>query len=156
SVRICFAIFETAKATVEATALSPLHERILRAAVDRIIPPDDAPGASDAGVLEYLARKLGGDPVAVAGFAAGLDGLDAEATARSGRGLAALHAAEQDDVLRVAESGSTIAPWTVEPATFFSALVETTAEGYYGDPGNGGNRGEVSWRMCGFTERIRV
>ena len=92
----------------------------------------------------------------MAEFAAGLDALDGEAIARFGRGFAALHAAEQDDVLRVAESGSTIASWPVEPSTFFTLLVDSTAEGYYGDPGNGGNRGEVSWKMCRFTERIRV
>lgn len=136
--------------------LSPAHEPILRAAVDRIIPPDDAPGASDAGVLDYIARKVETNAEVAADLAAGLDALDAEATARFGRGFVALHVLEQDDVLRFAESGRVLADWSVDAASFFARLVESTAEGFYGDPGNGGNRDEVAWKMCGFSERMRV
>ena len=36
-------------------------QQTLRAAVDRIIPPDDYPGAWQSGVGYYLARQFGGD-----------------------------------------------------------------------------------------------
>ncbi len=33
-------------------------------------------------------------------------------------------------------------------------LVRLTAEGYYGDPGNGGNREAASWQMIGYDPRL--
>jgi len=36
-------------------------QQTLRAAVDRIIPPDDYPGAWQSGVGYYLARQFEGD-----------------------------------------------------------------------------------------------
>jgi hypothetical protein len=32
--------------------------------------------------------------------------------------------------------------------------VELAHEGYYADPGNGGNRDAVSWRMIGYDPRL--
>ena len=53
-----------------AMTLSSLQELTLRAAVDRIIPPDDTPGAVEAGVLDYFARKLGSTVAVATSFAA--------------------------------------------------------------------------------------
>jgi len=33
-------------------------------------------------------------------------------------------------------------------------LVNTTAEGYYSDPEQGGNRGRASWVMTGFEDAV--
>ena len=44
-------------------------------------------------------------------------------------------------------------PWSVDPAAFFRAAVAHAGEGYYGDPGNGGNHNAVAWRMVGFEVR---
>lgn len=57
---------------------------------------------------------------------------------------------EQDAILRKVETGEVATPWPVNPAEFFDRLVCQTMEGFYGDPGNGGNRGQISWRMVGF------
>jgi hypothetical protein len=63
--------------------LTELQQQTLRAAVDRIIPPDDYPGGWDAGVGDYLARQFEGDlALKLEIFTAGLDGLEAEALAR--------------------------------------------------------------------------
>ena len=35
-----------------------------------------------------------------------------------------------------------------------SRLVNHAAEGYYADPGQGGNRNRVSWRMIGFQWQV--
>ena len=40
-----------------------------------------------------------------------------------------------------------------ELARFFALLVGHTMEGFYGDPGNGGNRGRIAWEMIGFEVR---
>ena len=43
--------------------------------------------------------------------------------------------------------------WDVAPRFFFDLLVRTTtAEGFYSDPEQGGNRNAVSWNMIGFEE----
>ena len=130
------------------------EQLILRAAVDRVIPPDDYPGAWQAGVGDYLARQFEGDLSPVLNtYRAGLRALDAEASARFGRGFASLTTAQQDETLRCVEAGEVLANWEVSPARFFDLLVNTTAEGFYSEPAQGGNRDNVSWLMTGFEGR---
>ena len=120
--------------------LSAPERAVLRAALERILPRDEDPGALDAGAEAYLDRQLGGDLRASGEMIrAGLAALDATARGRSGHGFAALPAGEQDALLR-----------EIETADFFLLLVRTTAEGFYSDPAQGGNRDAVSWRMTGF------
>lgn len=126
----------------------------LQAAVDRIIPADDFPGGWEAGVGEYLNGQFERDlaPL-VETYRNGLDALDAEALARAEASFAELDPAEQDALLTDIEAGTTRTTWLVDPATFFQMLVNHSMEGYYGDPGNGGNRGGVAWEMIGFEVR---
>jgi len=126
------------------------QQATLRAAVDRIIPPDDYPGAWDAGVGDYLARQFEGDlqPL-LPTYCAGLDALDGEAAARFGAPFAALETEQQDAVLQHLETDDVLAAWPVAPRKFLAMLANHTAEGYYGDPGNGGNRDGLSWFMIG-------
>jgi hypothetical protein len=123
----------------------------LRALVDRLIPADDFPGGWDAGVGDYLYRQFAGDLSDVVDlYRGGLDALDVEARTAAGVSFAALAPDAQDELLRRVEAGEVAADWSVDPAEFFRAATEHAAEGYYGDPGNGGNRDGVSWRMIGF------
>lgn len=113
---------------------------VLRAVVERILPADEDPGAWDAGAEDYLQRQLGGALAAMSEpVKAGLAALDAEAQRRSAMPFAALPTEAQDVVLRA-----------IETSDFFLLLVRTTAEGFYSDPAQGGNRDAVSWRMTGF------
>jgi gluconate 2-dehydrogenase gamma chain len=124
----------------------------LHALVDRIIPPDDFPGGWDAGVGAYLERQLAGDLQPwIETYRAGLDALDGEAVAVVGAPFAALGPEAQDILLGQVERGAVAAPWPVDPAAFFRGAMAYAAEGYYGDPGNGGNHDTISWRMIGFT-----
>ncbi len=45
----------------ETPELTEVQQQTLRAAVNRSIPPDDYPGALEAGVGHYLARQFEGD-----------------------------------------------------------------------------------------------
>ncbi|MCS6775878.1 MAG: gluconate 2-dehydrogenase subunit 3 family protein [Chloroherpetonaceae bacterium] len=131
--------------------MTEVHWQTLRAVMDRVVPPDDFPGAWDAGVGEYLRRQLARDLKHLALlYDLGLEAIDAEARARHGSAFAALTAAEQDAILRDVESGRVVAFWPVEPGRFFRMLVEHVQEGFYADPGNGGNRDGVAWRMIGY------
>jgi hypothetical protein len=123
----------------------------LRALVDRIIPADDFPGGWDAGVGDYLDRQFVADLSHVVDlYRGGLDALDVEARTAAGVSYAALGPDAQDELLRRVEAGEVATDWPVDPAEFFRAATEHAAEGFYGDPGNGGNRDGVSWRMIGF------
>ena len=120
--------------------------------MDRIIPPDEFPGAWDVGVGNYLARQFERDLHSqVEAYQLWLEALEAEAMAVRGTGFAVLDAAAQDRLLSRMEKGEVIAVWPVNPATFFQTVVTHVMEGYYSDPGNGGNRDGVAWQMIGFS-----
>ena len=119
--------------------------RCLRALLDTVIPPDDYPGAWEAGVGDYLLRQLQGDLAHLAGGYRGfLRRLDAEARASHACDFRELPLDARTDTLRQIEHGEG------ETAAFFAQIVEHCGEGYYSDPGNGGNRGGIAWRMIGW------
>jgi hypothetical protein len=134
--------------------LAELQQATLRALVDRIIPADDFPSGWQAGVGDYLVGQFERDLRSqLDRYRAGLDALDAEARADTGARFAELDAEHQDALLRRIETGAVTTPWPINPAAFFQAAVEHSMEGFYSDPGNGGNRDGVSWRMIGFEVR---
>lgn len=136
--------------------LSPTQLTTLRSLMDRLIPPDDDPGAWEAGVGDYLLGQLDGDLRSeLALYRAGLDALDAEAQAGGPASFSALPPAAQDDVLRRLETGAVLHTWPIDPAGFFRTVLQHVMEGFYSDPGNGGNRDGVAWRMIGFVPGVR-
>ena len=117
--------------------LTEEHIATLRAAIDRIVPADEWPSASQAGVLEFLVRL-----VATEGFeefyASGLEDLNSLCMARCGVPFTAAGDREQDGLLRSAD------------ALFIESLATQTIEGYYANPENGGNREGIAWKMIGY------
>lgn len=137
--------------------LSLQQQATLRALLDRIVPPDDEPGAWDAGVGDYLARQFEADlSEQVEHYRAGLDALSAEALARHGMAFETLAAEQQDALLRAIEAGDTVTAWPLSPESFVGMAARHAAEGYYSDSGNGGNRHERSWAMIGFAQTARA
>ena len=131
--------------------LNDARAAVLRAAADRIIPADEFPAAWEAGVGDYVARLLDTDLRGEADeWLRCLDALDAEAVAAEGVHFVELSPPRQDELLSRVEAGDVRSAWPRPAAAFFKSLVSLTAEGYYGDPGNGGNRGGVSWAMIGY------
>jgi hypothetical protein len=138
----------------EAMMLTEQQHATLRALVDRIIPADDFPSGWQAGVGDYLAGQFERDlRPQLDHYRAGLDALNAEAQANSGARFAELDAEHQDALLLRIEAGTVKTPWPIEPAAFFQMAVEHAMEGFYSDPGNGGNHDGISWRMIGFEVR---
>jgi gluconate 2-dehydrogenase gamma chain len=132
-----------------------MNSETIRAVVDCLIPPDDFPGAYEAGVCNYLERLLQTDLAEHADFfRAGIDAIDREALARYNARFEALTPDQQISVLTGIESGAVKTSWPVAPSRFFEMLVNTTAEGYYSDPQQGGNRGCASWVMTGFEDAV--
>jgi gluconate 2-dehydrogenase gamma chain len=135
--------------------LTDAEATTLEAACDQIIPPDDAPGASQAGVVAFIDRQLATrEKDQLATWQRGVRGLNAAATGRSGLAFAELPFEKQTRLLQDLEAGQIpAAGWEgLDPRAFFDRLVRYTMMGFYGDPRHGGNRDRVSWRMLGLPD----
>lgn len=108
----------------------------LRAVLDRIIPADDFPCATVAGVDRFIVDLWDAGLIEQKEeILRGLADLD-----RAAGGLfQSLSEAEQDRHLH-----------EVSRSSWFSKLCELAAEGYYSDPDNGANPEAISWRMIGY------
>ncbi|MGI5289698.1 gluconate 2-dehydrogenase subunit 3 family protein [Nonomuraea polychroma] len=126
--------------------MTPEQAATLSAVVDTIVPADEYPSGTEAGVLDYLAGRFD----LRASYAAGLDAVEAEARERYGAHFPVLPYERREALLRDVEAGGTRTPWPFDATVFVSTVVGHVMEGFYGDPGNGGNRDAVSWRMIGF------
>lgn len=136
-------------------ALSEDEARTLAAACDCIIPPDEDPGAVQAGVVSFMDRQLATrQKKALGAWRAGLRCLEATARSRHGKRFAELSFEAQTALLAAAEQGQVEkADWgDVDPAGFFRTLRDHTMMGFYGDPRHGGNRDRVAWRMVGLPD----
>jgi Gluconate 2-dehydrogenase subunit 3 len=135
--------------------LTDEQQQTLRAAADRIIPPDDYPGAWQSGVGDYLARQFEGDLLSeLDDYRSGLTALEAESIARFQQRFILLSHSQQDRLLKHIEAGEVLTVWAVAPPVFFNLLVNTTAEGFYSEPEQGGNRAGISWAMIGFADQM--
>ena len=119
--------------------------------MNRIIPQDDFPNAWDAGVGNYLSRQFERDlQHQVENYRLGLETLEAESQADTGKNFTELDASTQDKLLSRIETGQVTLSWPVNSAEFFQLVIAHVMEGYYSDPGNGGNRDSIAWQMIGF------
>lgn len=131
--------------------LEPRQLRTLQALVDTIIPEDDYPGGWDAGVGDYLLRQLESDLAHCSSrYCEWLDALETESEKVFQRPFAKLELEARTALLEAIEEGDIKSNWRVDQAAFFAQIVEHCTEGFYADPGNGGNRDGIAWRMVGF------
>jgi gluconate 2-dehydrogenase gamma chain len=122
---------------------SATEARTLAALCDQIIPPDEAPGAAQAGAVHFIDKQLHRHfrkhrKVYREGIAA----LDRYCRERRGKSLVELAGDEQARLLLEYEQGP--------GRDFFYLVIDHTMMGYYGDPRHGGNRDQASWRMLGL------
>jgi gluconate 2-dehydrogenase gamma chain len=124
--------------------------RALAAISDQIIPADHDPGASWAGVVNYIDRQLCGPYQNLQStYRLGLAAVDQSSRALYGKLFADLDPTQQLQMLQSVEDGKAPGPiWrTISSAEFFGYVVDHTMQGFYGDPRHGGNREGVSWKM---------
>jgi len=116
----------------------------LEAICDQIIPADDFPSASQAGVLSYIDLQLMGHYRRHQKTY--LDSLNqANQQSRNRFGVDLAHAAPQQQLEIVSAIEKDNKP-------FFDLVRAHTMQGYYGTPRHGGNRDAVSWRMLGLDQ----
>jgi gluconate 2-dehydrogenase gamma chain len=119
--------------------------RTCAAVVDQIIPPDDLPGAADAGVVHFIDQALGGFAADQATLVQnGLADLDQRArdTGAGASGFADLAFEAQTALLQ-----------PIDTTPFFSQMIFLTHCGMFAMPSWGGNRDRIGWNLLGFDNR---
>ena len=125
--------------------LSPAEARTLGAVADQVIPPDDLPGATQAGVVYFIDNVLGGFMAGAAPLlqqgAADLDRAAVDSCPGCG-GFADLPFDEQTALLE-----------TIEDTPFFTTMITLTHCGLFAAPSWGGNLDKAGWALLGFEDR---
>ena len=117
--------------------------RTLTTICDQIIPADEFPSASQAGVLTFIDRQLRRHFRRYRNaYRDGLERADELSRRRFGHELAALAPSQQFEIVSAIEQ---------QDRAFFELVRSHTLDGYYGPPRHGGNRDAVSWRMLGVA-----
>ena len=126
--------------------------KTVAAFVERLMPgAPGKPGATDAGVLNYIDISLSGAYSDQQDFyRRGLAQLDAHCAAVYGKPFRRLAEAQQDECIGALAQDK--APEFVWPQAraFFATLRTHTMEGMFSDPVYGGNKDFAGWRLVGF------
>lgn len=125
-------------------ALTAAEAATLAAICDRIVPPDEDPGAAWAGAVQFIDLQLSGHLKKLKGLYRRALGLLA--------GFGDYPPARQVEILTQLEKGKAPgAGWQPgEAREFFNAVRAHTMQSFYGDPRHGGNRDMVGYRMLGI------
>lgn len=116
----------------------------LTAVTEQMIPADDLPGATEAGVVEYIDRQTAeGKPHAgmLDGIRKWLDELDALCAKENNTPFAKLAWDAQTAVLK-----------KLEKSQGFQTVLTLTNQGYFGSPVFGGNRNYPGYHLVGLDQ----
>lgn len=125
---------------------------MVAAFAERLMPGGGGlPGATDAGVLNYIDLALAGAYAEQQDFyRRGLAQLDAFCRAAFRAPFVKLSPAEQDDVVLALEQGRAGGFEFPSGPAFFNTVRTHTIEGMFADPAYGGNRDFAGWRLVGY------
>jgi len=128
----------------QAATIAAFAERLMPGAPGR-------PGASDAGVLNYIDLALAGAYADLQDFyRRGLAQLDAYCRETYQQSFVQLDTAEQDKAIAELDEGKATGFTWPTAQEFFNTLRTHTMEGMFADPIYGGNRDFAGWRLVGF------
>ena len=143
------------KEVVKGGALQSSHRSLtneefdaVAAAVERIVPRDEDPGARDLGVPDYIDRALSTPQLSHVReeFVRGTEALMRRAANSHKKPFPQLTPEQQDALLTSFKDSP---PGSGE-AHYWTVLIGLTMEGCFGDPAHGGNRGGRGWEMIGY------
>lgn len=119
---------------------------------ERLMPgAPGKPGATDAGVVNYIDLALAGAYADSQEFYRhGLAQLDAYCRATYNAPFTRLDAKRQDETIAALEEGKAAGFAWPDARAFFDALRTHTMEGMFADPVYGGNKDFAGWRLVGF------
>jgi gluconate 2-dehydrogenase gamma chain len=131
---------------------NPDDAKTVAAFAERLMPgAPDKPGATDAGVLNYIDLALAGVYSGQQDFyRRGLAALEAYCKATHNAAFAKLDAASQDTVIKALDDNKATGFTWPSAAAFFNTLRTHTMEGMFADPVYGGNKDFAGWRLVGF------
>lgn len=118
---------------------------------EQIIPRDESPGATDAGVIFYIDRQLSGvfhyyqDT-----YRTGITQLQEYCHSKYSKKFEDLDGKVQIGLMKAMESnkiGKDEWPPEGQASKFFNLVLNHTMQGFYGSPIHGGNKDYVSFRM---------
>ena len=118
-----------------------------------IIPADDAPGATDAGVIYYIDKQIMGFFKKFQhAYREGIASIQKDSNKLFGSDFEFLQSEKQIRFLELLENNSSdLKSWTViKPSDFFNMIISHTMQGFYGAPRHGGNKDYMSYRMLGI------
>lgn len=123
----------------------------LGAWVDALIPPDQDPGAREAGVVRYIDIQLTRwFRRHRAEYRDSLSRIDDWSRAAYRRRFAELPPEQREEMLARMEQGKADrAHFPDGGKSAFELVLAHTMQGFYGNPRHGGNRGYASWKMIG-------
>lgn len=122
----------------------------LVALCEQIIPADEYPGATDAGVIHYIDKQTYlrfPDDKNI--YQKGIEALQSTCLDKSGRLFEELESAVQIDIMKDMEQNKLPDTYweEVQQSAFFNLVLSRTMQGFYGSPRHGGNKDYVSYRM---------
>ena len=124
----------------------------LTAFAERLMPgASGKPGATDAGVLNYIDLALAGAYADQQDFyRRGLAALDAYCRSTHNAPFVKLDAGKQDAVIAALEQGKASGFTWPSAQAFFNTVRTHTMEGMFADPVYGGNKDFAGWVLIGF------
>jgi len=125
----------------------------LIAVCECIIPADDAPGATDAGVIYYIDKQVMGPFIKFQSiYREGLAALQKDCYKTMQYKFEDLPSDQQIKFLeRMEGNHETLKSWNAfQPSQFFNMVINHTMQGFYGAPRHGGNKDYMSYRMIGI------
>lgn len=129
---------------------TPEEAKCIIAFCEQIIPKEESPGATDAGVIYYIDRQLSTifnyDQET---YRNGIKNLQAYCTKMSGKSFESLVPPEQVKIMKMMESNQISGTeWPQgKPSEFFNLILSHTMQGFYGSPIHGGNKNYMSFDM---------
>jgi len=124
--------------------------RIVIAFSEQFIPADEDPGATDAGVINFIDKQLIGPYRRFqADYHKGLEAIENTAIAKFEKSFHELEWNDQTHFMEEMESGKLPEEYwqEVNQRSFFGMLLDHTMQGFYGSPRHGGNKNYVSYKM---------
>lgn len=113
---------------------------------NQIIPEDQDPGASSAGVVNYIDVQLASRLKRMKKvYRAGIAGLNDRSFEKYGKRFASLSDQQQIEFLTAIDGDQAWKGTSLHK--FFRIVIDHTMQGFYGDPRHGGNRNRASWAM---------
>ena len=130
--------------------LSDDEASCLIALCEQIIPADEDPGATDAGVINFIDKQVSlRFPEEKELIKKGVDALQASCQALYKKKFEELDFNTQTTVATSMEKNELPGEhWNeIRQSEFFNKIIQRTMQGFYGMPRHGGNKDYVSYRM---------